>query len=183
MKQLRYYVLLIVCLVMTAAQAEAQDRSNNGVIGLRNPSVTRIGLPKTDLRVDKIFCGFYCCPSEECDLKGVNAFYMEKIKVHVTNYPCSDGKHINVESVLKVTYYDLLKHKEVEIIKTLPKMPNDGDEYWYLNVLIVDIPVLIKKSKGIRAEITPKNVNIIDGDSSNNVKIIKECDYDTIPVE
>lgn len=147
MKQLRYYVLLIVCLVMTAAQAEAQSRSNNGVIGLRNPSVTRIGLPKTDLRVDKIFCGWDCCPSEECDLKGVNAFYMEKIKVRVTNYPCSDGKHINVESVLKVTYYDLLKHKEVEIIRELPKMPNDNNGHWFIDNLIVNVPVLIKNQK------------------------------------
>ncbi|MDU9047232.1 MAG: hypothetical protein Q3M30_00165 [Candidatus Electrothrix sp. Rat3] len=196
MKRLFYMALTIFFVVgaHTAAQAEAQSRLNDSVTSVRPGDILgggHIGIkpPETDLRVGGISCGLYCC---ECQLNGglkglkdIGAFYMKEISVGISNYPSSNGGHVNIPSVLTLTYYDLTKNQEVTVVRKLPKMPSKmvldekHIEHYHTFINVVNSPVLVKKSKGIRVEIAPINDNTIDKDSANNVKIFNECDRDS----
>nr|MDU9045656.1 hypothetical protein [Candidatus Electrothrix aestuarii] len=106
---------------------------------------------------------------------------MEQISVSISNYPSSNGGHVNIPSVLTLTYYDLTKNQEVTVVKKMPKMSKLYNGHWNLYEDVVKSPVLVKKSKGIRAEIAPINGNTVDRDSSNNVRTINKCSC--IPLE
>ncbi|WPD23284.1 MAG: hypothetical protein SD837_01725 [Candidatus Electrothrix scaldis] len=179
MKRLLYMALAVLLVVVThtVAQAEAQGRINDRITRVRPGDLLggNMGIkpPETDLRVDGMGChGYECC--EKTDISG--AFFMRQIEVNVSNYPSSNGNHVNIPSVLTVTYYDFRKKKEIKIIKELPAMSTsqDGVEY-RLSEIVVNSPVLVGKWKGIRAEIAPKDDNTIDRNTSNNVKTVKAC--------
>jgi len=126
---------------------------------------------KTDLRVDAIHSSR--CPS--CDLPGIDAFYMTNIMVDISNHKVS-GVGVATESILTVTYFDLMKGKIVTITKNLPKLDTYPSNPWALQRYVcVELPVLVKKSVGIKAEIKPKNSTVVDSIPSNNLKIAKKC--------
>jgi len=126
---------------------------------------------KTDLRVDVIHSSR--CPS--CDLPGIDAFYMSNILVDVSNHKVS-GVGAATESILTVTYFDLMQGKMVTVTKNLPKMHPYPTNPWTLQrYSVVNTPVLAKKSVGIKAEIKPKSTNITDPVPANNIKIVKQC--------
>ncbi|XCN74257.1 MAG: hypothetical protein Q3M24_05780 [Candidatus Electrothrix aestuarii] len=189
MKRLLYMALAIFLVVTaTAAQAEAQGRR---LIGGELAGRLRAEPFETDLRVSSIYCNIGSCGgccvcrdrynNGEDPLKGVDAFYMEQISVSISNYPSSNGGHVNIPSVLTLTYYDLTKNQEVTVVKKMPKMSKLYNGHWNLYEDVVKSPVLVKKSKGIRAEIAPINGNTVDRDSSNNVRTINKCSC--IPLE
>jgi hypothetical protein len=126
---------------------------------------------KTDLRVDVIHSSR--CPN--CDLPGIDAFYMTNILVDVSNYKVG-GVGAAVESILTVTYYDLMQGKMVTVTKNLPKLNPYPTNPWTLQrYTVVNHPVLVKKSVGVKVEIKPKASNVTDPVPANNVKIIKTC--------
>lgn len=138
-----------------------------------NPQIQKQKLQlllKTDLRVDVIHasrCG--------CELNGVNAFYMANIMVDVSNHK-TGGVGVATESVLTVTYFDLMQGRMVTVTKNLPKMHPYPTNPWTLQrYVVVNHPVLVKKSVGIKAVIKPKATNIKDPVPANNIKIIKKC--------
>lgn len=125
---------------------------------------------KADLRVDVVHSS-RCA----CDLPGVDAFYMGNIIVDVSNHK-HNGMGVAAESVLKVVYFDLIKGQKVVINKDLPKMNPYPTNPWTLQrVMVVNHPVLIKKSEKLIVRIKPKNTNITDPVSTNNVKKIDRC--------
>ncbi|WPD23285.1 MAG: hypothetical protein SD837_01730 [Candidatus Electrothrix scaldis] len=160
MKRLLYTALAIFLVVTaTAAQAEVQGRR---FIGGELAGRLRAEPFKTDLRVNGIYG--VCA----CDLPEVDALYMGEIDVWFSIDPYVKN------GVLKVTYYDLMKQKEITVIKDVAELPSTNSSNYPRR--IVDTPVLVKRTKGIRVEITPKNNNIIDQDYSNNVKVVHSCE-------
>lgn len=127
-------------------------------------------LLRTDLRVDVIHSS-RC----KCDLDDVNAFYMANIMVDVSNHKAGNAG-VATESVLTVTYYDMNQGKMVTITKNLAKMnPYPTNPWTMQRYVVVNTPVLVKKSIGIKATIKPKASNISDPVPANNTKIIKKC--------
>jgi hypothetical protein len=125
---------------------------------------------KTDLRVDIIHAS-RC----KCDLRDVGAFYMSNIMVDVSNHKAG-GFGATTESIIKVTYFDMLQGKMVVVNKTIPKMnPYPKNPWTYQRFVVVNHPVLVKASVGIKAEIKPKASNISDPVPANNVKKIHKC--------
>jgi len=125
---------------------------------------------KTDLRVDVVH-STRCA----CELPGVDAFYMGNILVDVSNYKV-DNVGVATESILKVVYFDLLKGERVVIQKNLPVMNTYPTNPWAMQrIMVVDHPVLIKKSEQLIVRIKPKNPNITDPVQNNSVKKIDRC--------
>jgi hypothetical protein len=135
-----------------------------------DPSRLKLRL-KTDLRVDVIHSSR--CPN--CDLPGIDAFYMANILVDVSNHKVA-GVGAPTESVLTVTYFDLMQGQMVTVVKNLPKMHPYPTNPWTLQrYTVVNHPVLVKKSVGIKAVIKPKSTAINDPVPANNMKIVKKC--------
>lgn len=132
---------------------------------------------KTDLAVDNIYAAN--CKTN-CDLNDVDAFYMNKIIVTVSNG--SGGVEVSAE--VKITYYDLGQGRSVTVTKTISSIKPYPTNPWVVDVTMVDRPVLVKKSTGIRAEVKPirpfPGTDIIgtvtDSNPSNNVKTVHQCD-------
>lgn len=126
---------------------------------------------KTDLRVDVI----HSSRCQNCDMPGIDAFYMANILVDVSNHKVG-GVGAPTESILTVTYYDLMQGKMVTVTKNLPKLHPYPTNPWTLQrYTVVNHPVLVKKSIGIKAVIKPKSTKITDPVPGNNVKIVKKC--------
>jgi hypothetical protein len=126
---------------------------------------------KTDLRVDVI----HSSRCANCDLPGIDAFYMGNILVDVSNYKAA-GVGAPTESILTVTYFDLMQGQMVTITKNLRKMHPYPTNPWTLQrYTVVNHPVLVKKSVGIKAEIKPRNTSIKDPVPANNMKTVKKC--------
>jgi hypothetical protein len=80
------------------------------------------------------------------------------------------------ESILTVTYFDLMQGQMVTITRNLPKMNPYPTNPWVLQRYpVVNNPVLVKKSVGIKAEIKPKTTAVTDPVPANNIKIVKKC--------
>lgn len=125
---------------------------------------------KTDLRVDVIH-STRCA----CDLPGVDAFYMGNILVDVSNHKFNNVG-VATESILKVTYFDLLKGEKVVVTKNLPVMNPYPTNPWALQrVMVVNHPVLIKKSEQLVVKIRPKSQKITDPVLDNNIKKTDRC--------
>jgi len=95
-------------------------------------------------------------------LARVGALYLNDLTVGVM---CNSSKVRQVNGIVKVTYYDISQGKTVT--KTKPfnvscRQPRDT------LVTIVNHPLLIKRSTGIRAEVTP--IKVVDPNPANNVK-------------
>lgn len=127
---------------------------------------------KTDLQVIDITS--IECPAGP-SLPGVDAFYVKDIWARVGNYACSKGEKASVAGTFKATYFDLMKNKLVTITQPFHQIPHSAAE----TIQIIGIPLLIKKSTGIKVEITPKQP-IQDCNMSNNLKIVNQCNYDPI---
>lgn len=124
-----------------------------------------IAKPKADLRVDVIHS-----TSCACDLPGIDAFYMGNILVDVSN-----GSGAATAGTLTVTYHDLSVGHMVTVTKPISTLNPYPTNPWCLQMFkVVDTPVLVKKSVGIKAEIKP-SPPVTDSNPANNVKIEKRC--------
>lgn len=125
--------------------------------------------PTTDLKVDAIHAR--TC---KCDLNDVDAFYMGNIMVNVSNnYMQSGGA--STSGTLTVTYYNLSTGGPVTVTKSIPTLNPYPTNPWVLqNFVVVDHPVLVKRSAGIRAEIQPAGI-VGDSNPGNNVMTVRQC--------
>jgi hypothetical protein len=130
-----------------------------------------VEVKSTDLELRAIY-------SKQCEcenLPGVNAFYMGDLQVTY----CNNGS-IPVSPIVEVAYYGLILGKEVALAKEFPTLsPNECH-----SEVIVENPILVKKSTGIRAKIKPKLTSILDVNKTDNEKEVHKCTDDdgVIPV-
>ena len=124
--------------------------------------------PKTDLKVDGIWGG-----GCKCDLRDVGAIYMGKIKVSVSNnYQQSGG--VATGGILKVTYYDLTAGQLKTVTKTIPTLKPYPTNPWARGIIVVNSPILAKRSVGIKAEFQP-SAPVIDSNPANNIMTVYKC--------
>ena len=170
-KILMAFMVSAVCMV-SLPQLPAQQVKNPPRTTITQIDSSKLQLKlKTDLRVDAIHSSH--CPS--CDWPGIDAFYMANILVDVSNYKVG-GVGAAVESILTLTYYDLVQGKMVTVTRNLPKLNPYPTNPWALQrFTVVNHPVLVKKSTGVKAEIKPKGSTVTDPVPANDVKIIKTC--------
>jgi hypothetical protein len=125
--------------------------------------------PRTDLKVDAIHS--HRC---KCDLSDVDAFYMGNIMVNVSNNYMQSGG-VSTTATLTVTYHDLSSGGPVTVTKNIPTLNPYPTNPWALqNFVVVDHPVLVKRSGGIRAEIQPTGI-VVDSNPANNIMIVRDC--------
>ena len=165
-------VLIFVCITLVALNTNLVSQELKQAQTIKKVDAARLQLKlKTDLRVDVIHSSR--CAS--CDLPGIDAFYMGNILVDVSNHKAA-GVGVPTESILKVTYFDLMQGQMVTVTKNLTKMHPYPTNPWTLQrYTVVSNPVLVKKSVGIKAEIKPRPTNITDPVPANNIKIVKKC--------
>ena len=166
--------ILFTCMVFMRSGTSLLSQE---VEKIQKPAVTKVDTAKlqlsfkTDLRVDAIHSS-HC---QSCELPGIDAFYMTNIMVDVSNQKV-DGVGVATESVLTVTYYDIMQAKLVTETKNLTKLEPYPTNPWVLQrVVVVNLPVLAKKSIGIKAEIKPKLSTVVDPVPANNIKIVNTC--------
>ncbi|MCP4150125.1 MAG: hypothetical protein GY757_20425 [bacterium] len=170
---MKKYVIIVVALLfgfllqlMSPPVASAQTSKKKR----KNKTTQRIIKRITDLRVDAIYSD-----ESSCILKGIDAFYMSNIKIDVSNHK-TRGRGAPTESVVVLTYYDLMKEKLVSVEKAIPEMNAFPEKPWVLKgILVVDKPVLVKKNPGIRAEINVTTEHVTDHLKKNDSFRIKKC--------
>ena len=152
-----------------------------GLIGVTSvsfadpPQSTQLQLPKGKFHMEIIkksdlSSRNIIAQSCKCDLKDVDALYMNKIKVRVgNNYPGNRA----TAGTLKVTYHDLRSGMLKTVTKPIPSVKIGTSVY----VTAVNGPVLVKRSVGIKAEVIATTVP--DTNSANNVVTERNC-YTTI---
>lgn len=167
-------VLIVFCLSATvsisadkrklATQPKATKQKLTPQTQIKAGSVAAT-IPKiADLKVDTIHS--YNCA---CELEGVDAFYMGNIMVDVAN-----ASGIATTSTLTVTYHDLVAGPQT-VVKTISTLNPYPTNPWALQrFVVVNHPVLVKKSTGIRAEIQPTPPTT-ESNPVNNVKIVNRC--------
>jgi len=127
-------------------------------------------LKSTDLRVLAIHS--YSCI---CDLVGVNAFYMGNIMVDLANHPYKK-RGWPTAVVVTLKYYDLMKGKLVKVVKTTQVLnPFPKNTHTLHRFVMVDHPVLVKKSVGISICVKPADSTMKDPVAANNCKLVKKC--------
>jgi len=171
-------MIILLAIVLTVTSGQAQNNhtiptervSDRGVLHRIPEGIREIHL-KTDLRVDSVYSD-QC----RCDLPGVDALYMNDIMVNISNHRGNNVSGATAESVLTLKFYDLLKGEEVTVTKNLPAIkPYPTNPWANKRYVMVNHPILVKKSIGITVEVKPKNANITDSNLSNNVMKITEC--------
>lgn len=164
--------LMFICILLSSSLINAQPPviPNEKIKDIRDRRPLSFS---TDLAVSSIFAA-----NCKCDLSDVNAFYMNKIIVNITNnYEKSGGVEVGAE--IKLTYFDLGTGRLETVTKPIPSIKPYPTNPWTISVTMVDRPVLVKKSTGIKAEVKaittglPGRFN--DPDLSNNVKTVNEC--------
>ncbi len=170
MKKLFVFTLIFcVCAALSVTDLESQVKQIKPQKLKVDASRLRLRL-RTDLRVDVIHAS-RC----KCDLRDVNAFYMSNIMVDVSNHKAS-GAGTATESVLTVKFWDMNQGKLVTIVKNLPTMKPYPTNPWTLqSYVVLNRPVLVKKSVGITASIKPKTTNVSDPVPANNRKTVYRC--------
>jgi hypothetical protein len=120
-----------------------------------------------DLRVDNIYAD-----SCACDLPGVDAMYMRNITVYISATFSFTVNPADVIGTLKVTYFDLMKGRldtKTVMVQAYTLRDSAGA------IVMVHEPVLIKKSVGVTAEISPAGLVEVDSNPANNKKKITVC--------
>jgi hypothetical protein len=121
--------------------------------------------PKTDLRVEGIYAS-HC----KCDLSDVDALYMNEIIVYIGNYPYRGTSGVDpAQIVLRVTYHDLQTGRLETVTKNVSLGLGKSTP-----VGVVNRSVLVKKSVGVRAEVS--EAFAVDSRPANNVKTVRECE-------
>jgi len=164
--------VMFVCITLMALNTNLFSQQVTQPQTIKKVDTARLQLNlKTDLRVDVI----HSSRCANCDLPGIDAFYMGNILVDVSNHKVG-SVGAATESILTVTYFDLMQGQMVTITKNLPKMHPYPTNPWVLQRYpVVNNPVLVKKSVGIKAEIKPKTTAVTDPVPANNIKIVKKC--------
>lgn len=164
--------IIFICVMLMALNTNLFSQQVKKPRTIKKVDAARLQLKlKTDLRVDVI----HSSRCANCDLPGIDAFYMANIMVDVSNHKAA-GVGAPTESILTVTYFDLMQGQMVTVTKNLTKMHPYPTNPWTLQrYTVVNHPVLVKKSVGIKAVIKPKPTNISDPVPANNTKIVKKC--------
>lgn len=158
-------VMLALCLIV-AAVAVADEKAKPmemqaPVTKLKPMDRATVPTPTTDLRVDSI-------TSIKCyNLEGLDALYVSDIRVFVSR------KGTSTPAALTVNYVDLSAGPQT-IHTEVPSL----NEY-STGVDVLRHPALIKKSMGIKAEITPNGI-VKDSNPANNMTSINDCSFETV---
>ncbi|NDY43630.1 hypothetical protein G3N55_12380, partial [Dissulfurirhabdus thermomarina] len=142
----------------------AFDDSNAGFsLHMQAATVSATASLPVDLELENILSG--ACPYGPT-LAGVDAFYMNDLKVHVRNRSQSTVKEFRV----RVTYYDLARQRN-EVVTRDVKALGPGEERI---VDLVRAPVLVRAATGIRGAVVPLG-RLVDPDMSNNTLGVRRC--------
>ena len=134
---------------------------------LKPIKVERLSM-KTDLKVQSLNSAHCLCYN---DLSAVNAMLIKGLDVSIENMACTGGQKMpSPQGMVKVAYYDMTSGSLVT--KTKPFSFPSGRAY--LSVHVVTGSILVKKSTGIKAEVT-LNPPGQDCNMSNNIKTIHQC--------
>lgn len=163
------FVLISFVLALNPVTANAQDLRKTVVSSKIDPSKLTL-IKSTDLSIMAIIS--YGCQG---DMPGIDAFYVGNIMVGVKN--AIYNKHgWPTAAVITLKYFDLGKGKLVKIVKTTPKLHVvHGKLRAIADFLMVDHPVLVKKSVGISVCVKPVNSSITDPVPGNNCKTTYKC--------
>jgi hypothetical protein len=124
----------------------------------------------TDLILEGIYGGD--CP---CHFTNVDAFYMKYIEVRITNnYQGKGGA--STDGVIRIKYYDLVDGAEKIIKRQMPRLNPYPQKSWEYKAIILNHPVLTKKSSGLTVEVLPGSDEIKDPVLENNSKTIHQCE-------
>lgn len=164
--------IMFVCITLIALNTTLFSQQVKQPQAIKKGDLAKVKLiSKSDLKVDVIHSSR--CPN--CDLPGIDAFYMANILADVSNHKVG-GVGVATESILTVTYFDLMQGQMVIVTKNLPKMnPYPTNPWTIQRYTVVNHPVLVKKSVGIKAVIKHKRTTITDPVPANNIKIVKKC--------
>ncbi len=165
-----FCLVLCVCFGVSVTDLASQTKKVTAPQKLKVP-VSKLRLKfRTDLRVDVIHSS-RC----KCDLGDVNAFYMANIMVDVSNHK-KGNVGTAAASVLTVKYFDMNRGRLVTITKNLAVMnPYPKNPWTFQRVVVMNRPVLVKRSVGITATIRPKSKNVADPVPANNKKVVRKC--------
>jgi len=159
-------IIIIICLGMfsmhgLAVQSTQVQRTN--VPSRTSPTpVTSGGF--ADLSVQSISGACLC------DLSDADALYIQNITVRVKN-GASKTPYAATAAVLKITYYDIAEQKEKVLTKNLPALDLNN----YNTTSMLDAPILVKKSKGVKVDVQPATQNVSDPNLDNNIMTMTEC--------
>lgn len=154
-----FVVFFMAFLLMVSSSASSQIKD-----------VTKPIIPQklADLGVLEIYA--HDCA---CDLPGIDALYFYKVQVEVSatiKFPIEDA---SVIGILKVSYFDLMKCRTESREVMLQAYLFRGRTSNLIDV--VTVPILVKKSVGITAEVKVGGEVTGDPNLANNSKKVDTC--------
>ena len=105
-----------------------------------------------------------------CDLSDADALYIQNITVRVKN-GSGRAPYAASAAVLKITYYDVAEQKEKVLTKNLPSIDLNN----YNTTSMLEAPLLVKKSKGVKVEVQTSTQGVSDPNPDNNIMTMTEC--------
>lgn len=123
---------------------------------------------QVDFGVEEIYA--YGCA---CDLPGIDALYFNKVQVEVSATIKFSAADSDVIGILKVSYFDLMKGRTETHQVMLQANLFRGRKTNLVDV--VAVPILVKKSVGITAEVKVSGAATADPNLANNVKKQDTC--------
>lgn len=124
---------------------------------------------KTDLKVKHIFTAQCLCYN---DLLPLDAMLMKGIIVKIANQACVGGGKLSAPAgTVKLTYFNMTSGGLVTKTKAFSFPSGHGE----MDVCVVPNNILVKKSTGIKAEVTLNSPGK-DCNMSNNTKTTYQCE-------
>ena len=108
-----------------------------------------------------------------CDLPGIDALYFNKVQVELSATIKFTAADSDVIGILKVSYFDLMKGRTESHQVMLQANLFRGRTVNLVDV--VSVPILVKKSVGITAEVKVSGAATADPNLANNVKKQDTC--------
>ena len=103
--------IIFICVMLMALDTNLFSQQVKKIQTIKKVDTAKLIVRfKTDLRVDVI----HSSRCTNCDLPGIDAFYMGNILVDVSNHKAA-GVGVATESILTVTYFDLMQGKMVTV--------------------------------------------------------------------
>ncbi|MGB9894175.1 MAG: hypothetical protein ACPLRA_07140 [Candidatus Saccharicenans sp.] len=155
----RLLVIGFLGLLLVFSYASAQTKQ------VAAPIVTQ---KLADLGVVEIYA--YGCA---CDLTGIDALYFNKVQVEVSGQIKFTVDDSAVIGKLKVTYFDLMSGRTETRESMLQAYLFRGRTTAVVEV--ISVPILVKKSVGITAEVTVTGAANGDPNPTNNSKKVTTC--------
>jgi hypothetical protein len=154
-------VLVLVLISFTSGLAQTKAGGSTAVQQIQTQRLADLGV--VAIRAQ------HCA----CELQGVDAVYFNKIIVEVSADIRFRVVDSDVVGNLKVTYFNLLIGRtETKNVMLEARLFRGGVHAF---VEVVSGPILVKKSVGITAEVTPAGLTTGDPQPTNNKKTETNC--------